>query len=79
MANPLSLNPIEGADRPYFGTPEEQPAVPRAPLSVSPSGPAPSSLIARGEEHPKEYYAEMPALEVARRASGQFFPSIEEQ
>ena len=76
MANPLSLNPIEGSDRPYFGTPEEQPARPRAPLAVGPTEPAAPSLIARGEEHPKEYYAEMPATEVARRAAGQFLPSM---
>ncbi len=76
MEDPLSLRAIEGSDRPYFGTPEEQPAVPRTPLAVKAAPPPAQSLIARGEEHPKEYYENMPALEVARRASGQFLPSM---
>lgn len=76
MADPLSLKPIEGGERPYFGAPEEQPAAPRPALSIKAPEAPQKSFLARGEEHPKEYYSEMPATEIARRAYQQFLPSM---
>lgn len=71
MADDLLLGPTTSSGRPYFG---DEPAAPE-PLQMPPARAPAKSLIARGEEHPKEYYENMPAVEVARRAYHQFLPS----